>query len=327
MYLARITEKGKIRYIIRQSYAAGEGFRSKDLLDLGYDPTRHIIYSGSSGYYYSAELEEGLAAAGVPADQSHLDEIFYEFLQPNIRRIIDGFDRGRRRSASTAIDAAQAPPALWGFDKRRFHYLRFGLSDQRHIDHVPAKVFRTLHAKSRDELEQYFLSAERLLRSHEKPVYVSLIFEFKRFVPESKANLTLREQLDAFFISRICRINADDRFWDGGPIASSLHPYLTRYAVMYFDFEAQRQSAWQAYVEDFINRHRIYHPPAKVTVKLEEAGRLFGLPWKELKKLDRGSLSRLYRKLALTHHPDKGGDADLFRRLTQYYHMLLKRKG
>jgi len=26
------------------------------------------------------------------------------------------------------------------------------------------------------------------------------------------------------------------------------------------------------------------------------------------------------------HHPDKGGDADSFRRLTQYYHMLLKRK-
>jgi hypothetical protein len=326
MYLARIAEKGKIRYIIRQSYAAGEGFKSKDLLDLGHDPTRHIIYSGSSGYYYSAELEEGLAAAGAPTDQSLLDEIFYEFLQPNIRRIIDGFDRGRRRSANKTIDGGQTPPIIWGFDKRRFHYLRFGLSDQRHIDQVPAKVFQTLHAKSRDELEQYFLSAERLLRSHEKPVYVSLIFELKRFVPEPESDETFREQLDAYFIARLCRISTDARFENGGP-AYGLHPYLTKYAVMYFDSEAPRQSAWQAYVEDFINRHRIYHPPAKVTVKLEEAGRLFGLPWKELKKLDRGSLSRLYRKLALTHHPDKGGDADIFRRLTQYYHMLLKRKG
>jgi hypothetical protein len=326
MYLARIAEKGKIRYIIRQSYAAGEGFQSKDLLDLGHDPTRHIIYSGNSGYYYSAELEEGLAAAGATVDQTHLDEIFYEFLRPSIRRIIDGFDRGRRRGADKAIDAAQASPDLWGFDKRRFHYLRFGMSDQRHIGQVPAKVFRTLHAKSRDELEQYFLSAERLLRSHEKPVYVSLIFELKRFVPESRSGQTLQEQLDAFFIARLCGINADGRLWEGGPIASSLHPYLAKYAVMYFDFDAPRQSAWQAYVEDFINRHRIYHPPDKVMVKLEEAGRLFGLPWKELKKLDRGSLSRLYRKLALTHHPDKGGDANVFRRLTQYYHMLLKRK-
>ena len=326
MYLARIAEKGKIRYIIRQSYATDEGFKSKDLLDLGPDPTQHIIYSGSSGYYYSAELEEGLAAAGAPVDQAHLDDIFYEFLKPNIRRIIDGFDRGRRRSAGKAIDAGQTPPALWGFDKRRFHFLRFGLSDPRHIDHVPAKVFRTLYAKSRDELEQYFLSAERLLRSHEKPVYVSLIFEFKQFMPESKSGKTIREQMDAFFISRLCQTNADPRFWEGGPIDASLHPYLTKYAIMYFDFEAPRQSAWQAYVEDFMNRHRTYHPPAKVTAKIEEAGRLFGLPWKELRKLDRGSLSRLYRKLALMHHPDKGGDADIFRRLTQYYHMLLKRK-
>ncbi|MBI5062073.1 MAG: hypothetical protein HZB87_00970 [Desulfatitalea sp.] len=326
MYLARIAEKGKTRYIIRQSYKVGDGFMSKDLLDLGNDPSRYIVYSGSSGYYYSAEVEEALAAAGAPMDQAQLDQIFYEFLKPNIRRIIDGFDRGRRRTASKAIDAAGTSPDLWGFDKRRFHYLRFGMSDQRHIDRVPEKLFRALHAKSRDELEQYFLSAEGLLRSHEKPVYVSLIFELKRFTPEAESGRTLRDQMDAYFISRICLINADSRFREGAPADASLHPYLVKYAEIYFDFETPRQSPWQAYVEDFINRHRIYHQPAKVTVKLEEAGRLFGLPWKELKKLDRGSLSRLYRQLALKHHPDKGGDTDIFRRLTQYYHMLLKRK-
>ena len=171
MYLARISEKGKTRYIIRQSYSTGRGFESRDLFDLGDDPARHIVYAGNSGYYYTAEVEEALTAAGTPADQAQLDEIFYDFLKPHIRRVIDGFDRNRRRSASKAIVAAETETALWDFDKRRFHYLRFGLSDQRHIDRVPEKVFRTLHAKSRDELEQYFLSAERLLRSHEKPVY------------------------------------------------------------------------------------------------------------------------------------------------------------
>ncbi len=327
MYLARISEKGKTRYIIRQSYSTGRGFESRDLFDLGDDPARHIVYAGNSGYYYTAEVEEALTAAGTPADQAQLDEIFYDFLKPHIRRVIDGFDRNRRRSASKAIVAAETETALWDFDKRRFHYLRFGLSDQRHIDRVPEKVFRTLHAKSRDELEQYFLSAERLLRSHEKPVYVSLIFEFKRFVPETPSDRSLREQMDAYFVSRLCRINSDSRFREKGTGAASLHPYLIKYAVMYFDFEAPRQSPWQAYVEDFINRHRAYHPPASVTVKLEEAGHLFGIPWKELKKLDRRSLGRLYRRLALKHHPDKGGDAETFRRLTQYYHLLLQRKG
>jgi hypothetical protein len=326
MYLARITEKGDIRYIIRQSFAVGDGFQSKDLFDLGHDPSRHIVYTGGSGYYYSTEVEEALAAAGAPLDQAQMDQIFYEFLKPGIRRIIDGFDRGRRNSANRVIDAAAGPPAPWGFDKRRFHFLRFGPSDQRHIDRVPEKIFRTLHAKSRDELEQYFLLEERRLRDHEKPVYVSLIFELKRFMPEAQSGRSVREQVDGYFISRLCQINADPRFRQDASVNSSLHPYLIKYAVMFFDFEAQRTSPWQAYVEDFIHRHRIYHPPDKVTVKLEEAGRLFGLPWKELKKLDRGSLSRLYRQLALKHHPDKGGDAESFRRLTQYYHLLLKRK-
>lgn len=326
MYLACIAEKSRKRYIIRQSYPAGDGFKSRDLFDLGHDPSQYIVYAGTSGYYYSAEVEEALAAAGTPVDQSQLDHIFYDFLKPGIRRIIDGFDRGRRYSSSKAIDTTVAPAALWDFDKRRYHYLRFGTNDQRHIDRVPEKVFRALHAKSRDELEQYFLSAEKALRKHEKPVYVSLIFQLNRFVPETPSHRTLRDQVDAYFVSRLCEINGAARFRENGSDDSGLHPYLVKYAVMYFDFEAPRQSPWQAYVEDFINRHRKYHPPASVTLKLEEAGRLFGIPWAELKKLDRGSLARLYRKLALKHHPDRGGDADIFRRLTQYYHLLLKRR-
>jgi hypothetical protein len=328
MYLARMPEGGKTRFFIRQSYAEGGCIKSRDLFDLGNDPSRHIVYAGGSGYYYSPEGETALAEAGVAADQDQLDQVFFEFLAPGIQRVIDGFDRGRRRTAPTAIDAETAQyRAPMPFDKRRYHYLRFGHSDQRHIDRVPEKVFRPLHAKSRDELEQYFLGAERLLRAHEKPLYVSVIFEFKRFIPDAQSDQTLGDQIDVFFLSRLCRLNADTRFWNGAPEESQLRHYLIKYAVMYFDFDPPRQSPWQAYVEDFINRHRIYHPPPKVTLKLEEAGRLFGLPWKELKALDKDSLSRLYRRLALKHHPDQGGDSEAFRRLTQCYKMLLRRRG
>lgn len=40
---------------------------------------------------------------------------------------------------------------------------------------------------------------------------------------------------------------------------------------------------------------------------------------------DEGSLKKSYLKLALTHHPDKGGDPENFKKITQAYHFLLKR--
>ncbi len=39
------------------------------------------------------------------------------------------------------------------FDRRRVHFLRFGLTDQRQMDRSPA-LFRLLLDKSRDELKQ-----------------------------------------------------------------------------------------------------------------------------------------------------------------------------
>lgn len=327
MYLARYHHRGITRYVIRQSYADQTCLRSRDLFDLGPDPTRYITYVGGSGYYYDEDMVEALVRAGIDADQDQLDRLFFEFLDPEIQRVIHGFDRGRRNSDPRAIaDDSQTGYIPHSFDRRRYHYLRFGHSDQRHIDQVPEKVFSPLYDKSRDELEQYFLAEERILRHHEKPFYVATIFELKKFIPDKDNEAPLIDQMDAFFLSRLCKLNADHHFRSGMPENSWLHGYLAKYAVMYFDFDPPRRSPWQAYVEDFIHRHRIYHPPAKVTVKLEEAGRLFGLPWKQLRTLDRKSLSRLYRQLALQHHPDRGGDPDIFRRLTQYYKLLLKRK-
>lgn len=327
MYMARYRDRGNIRYVIRQSYADATCLRSRDLFDLGQDPAQYIVYVGGSGYYYSEEVIDGLARSGIDADQDQLDRLFFEFLDPRIQRVIHGFDRGRRSSTPRSItDRHQAGNRPHAFDRRRHHYLRFGHSDQRHIDRVSEKIFSPLYDKSRDELEQYFLTAERVLRPHEKPFYVSTIFEFRTFVPARNSELPLIDQMDAFFLSRLCGLNGDRRFWSGMPENRELHHYLAKYAIMYFDFDPPRRSPWQAYVEDFINRHREYHPPAKVKLKLEEAGRLFGMPWKRLKTLDKKSLTRLYRQLALKHHPDQGGDAEAFRRLTQYYKVLLKRK-
>lgn len=327
MYLAHVYQKGTTRFIIRQSYPDAHGcLHSRDLFDLGDDPGRYIIYVGGSGYYFDEALLDALAEAGIAADQADLDPLLFEFLPPRIQRVIEGFDRSRRRTPPTAIAGNRSGAAsVHLFDKRRYHYLRFGHSGQRALHRVSEKVFGVLHAKSRDELEQYFLAEERRLKPHEKSAYVATIFELNRFVPDPLADTSVAEQMDACFVSRLCRLDGDERFWTGMPTEGRLREYLVRYAVLYFDCEPLRPSPWQAYVEDFINRHRAYHPPLKVRIKTEEAGRLFGMQWKALKILDKRSLSRLYRRLALKHHPDQGGDPEMFRLLTHYYKVLLKR--
>lgn len=327
MYLAQVKQDGIYRYIIRQSYTSDGHLKSRDLFDLGPDPGQYIIYVGASGYYYSDEIERGLTCAGVEIDQNQLDKLLYDFLSSSIKRIIDGFDKGLRHSNPKAIsDKSSDGPVPHLFDKRRYHYLRFGRDDQRYIERAPEKIFKPLYAKSRDELEQYFIKQERLLRPHENAAYVSAIFQLKQFRPETDDPRPLFAQMDDYFLEQLCALNKDDRFWADLKINDTLNDYLIKYAIMYFDFNLPRRSPWQAYAEDFINRHRIYHPPPKVKIKLEEAGRLFGMPWKDLKKLDKRSLSRLYRRLAFTHHPDQGGDAEAFRKLTQYYNVLSKRR-
>ncbi len=326
MYLAKLSRRGKAHYVIRQSCSVEGRLVSRDLVDLGSNPGGFIVYVGGSGYYYADTVIDSLENAGVSVDQEQLDHLFFDFLPDDIQRVIHGFDRGGRRSspAALSVEGEPAPPPHI-FDKRRYHYLRFGHSAQRHIHRVSEKIFHPLHAKSRDELEQYFLKEERRLRTHEQATYVSTVFDLGRFVPQPDSPNSLVEQMDAYFISRLCRLDSDDRFWAGLPAEGRLRDYLVKYAIIYFDLAAPRQSPWQAYVEDFINQRRAYHAPQKVRIKIEEAGRLFGLQWKMLKKLDKIALGRLYRRLALKHHPDKGGDPEMFRRLTDYYKILKKK--
>ena len=181
--------------------------------------------------------------------------------------------------------------------------------------------------KSRDELEQYFLKEERLLKLHEVHAYISTIFDLRRFLPDPSSDQSFHDQLDQYFLSHLCQLDQDVKFWAGAPDEHILHHYLIKYVIMYFDFDRSPVSGWQQYIQDFLNRHRTYTPPRKVQIKIEEAETLFGMSWKELKQLSRKALSRRYRRLALKHHPDQGGDPKLFNRLTQYYQALLGKKG
>ena len=326
MYLARRRHGDRIHYAIRESYQDGEYWKSRHLIDLGTDPTRYIHYPGGNGYYYAPEILDALAEKGLEMDQSSLDPIFFEFLSPHIRRVIEGFDRGLRTARQPAVAETAMTSSVHTFDKRRFHFLRFGPRPRQQIHRQPAKIFRSLQNKSRDELEQYFLYSESSLRLQEKPIYVATIFELNRFVPNPGSDEPVVIQLDSYFMDSLCRLACDRIFWFGEPDHDNLSEYLTKYAIMYFDYERPQRPAAYEYIRNFINRHKTYQPPKRVRQNIRWAEKIFELSWEELKRLPKASLSRRYRRLSLKHHPDHGGDPILFDRLTQIYKHLLETK-
>lgn len=324
MYLARQRINRKTHFFIRQSIAGPGCLQSRDLFDLGTDPRRFIFYPGGNSYYFDPCIEESLRQQGLEVKQNDLDAIFFEFLNPETQRVIAGFDRGARHRHTPM--AACPHPTVHNFDKRRYCCLRFGSRTNQYINQVPEKIFRPLLNKCRDEIEQYFLTAEKILRSGEQFNYITVIFELKRFIPDPRTELPLIMQLDSFFIDRLCQLNSDPAFKAGVPRFRGLYGYLAKYAIMYFDSEAPYHRWSCDYIQAFINRHRIYTPPPKIQIKIKEAEELFGHPWKELQRMDRSALTRRYRQAALKHHPDRGGRSETFQRLTAYYRALLAKK-
>ena len=279
MYLARKRIHNQTHYVIRESIKAEGHLTSRDLFDLGADPTRFIIYPGGNSYYYDTEIIDALAHKGVDVDQTRLDPIFYEFLNPETQRIIKGFDRSDKNNSPRSQPASPSP-LLHLFDKRRYHFLRFGARLRQQINRQPDTIFRPLLDKSRDELEQYFIKEEQILKPHETAVYVSTIFQLKQFVSDPNSKQTALEQLDHFFMQNLCALDSDANFWAGTPITQDFHTYLTKYAIMYFDFSIVHENWAQRFVNDFIRSHRTHRPPQKVRVKIAEAEKLFELSWK-----------------------------------------------
>jgi hypothetical protein len=326
MYLARTRKKNETRYSIRESFKEDGCWKSRHLFDLGADPARWIVYPGGHGYYFHESIEAALAEKGAAPGPDDLDTIFWDFLDPEIRRVIEGFQR------PVTPRQAPVPPSLpvHLFDKRRIYFLRCGRIDQRNIGRVPPRFFKSAWYKSRDEIEQMITEQERVLKSHEKATYVYTIFDLQRFFasPFAKQNPEAvdRESLDRFFIESVCDLNEDEPLWRGTPDEGGLRGVLVKYVIMYFDSEFSRPSFMQDYIEDFINRHRRHLWPEKVQQRMREAGSLFGVSLEALRKMSRRDLTQLYRKLALRHHPDQGGSQETFVRLTETYQILLKKK-
>jgi hypothetical protein len=333
LYLATKQISGKSHYFIRETYSHQNRFLSRNLFDLGTDPGRYIIYPGGNSFYIHESVEEQLNAMNVYPKDDELEDIFWGFLEPGIRRALEAFRNRQKnlkfRKSQTAKN--KVPTRYHIFDRRRILYLRCGRTNQRNIGCVPQKLFRILADKSRDEIEQKFIGMEKSLNVREYKTYTYVIFHLQDFFTQwfaQKAPKMLDQKaVDKYFLEEICRLNSDQVFWNGMETGDFLHEYMVRYVVMYFDYDYAPKSFIDEYVRKFINSHRDYRPPFESRkADLDKAGALFNETPEALKQMGRKDLIRLYRKRIQKLHPDKGGDHDAFIRLTRVYHQLLRSK-
>jgi hypothetical protein len=333
MYLAVKKLSGLPDYVIRESYRHGDHFRSRDLLHLGTDPAKYIVYPGGNSFYVEPSIEDHLVRSGIDTSGDELETIFWPFLKPEIKRSLACF---RDRELSAKDSRRRFPSELKAqnyhlFDRRRLHFLKFGQANQRRLDRLPARMLHMLFHRSRDEIEQAIHRMEYRLRLRELKLYVYVIFDLQHRFSEHFARENPEfldpERVDAVFLDAICRLNADTRFWAGMATTPWLHPFLQRYLLMYFDFEYPARSFEDEFVRQFVNGHRRYRPPSRrFNIGRKEAASIFGKTEAELKEMTRQDLVRLFRRRAQRLHPDKGGDHKTFVRLTEAYHRLLSTK-
>jgi hypothetical protein len=331
VYLARYQHQGRTRYAIRESYEAEDILRSRHLIDLGTDPGDHVRYPGGNAFYIHEAIEDQLRALGVAYDMDELDDIFWPFIHPDIRKAQAYFRRRGGAARKRPSTGALAGEDFHLFDRRRVHYLRFGQMDQGRIGRVSPRLFKVLAGKSRDEIEQYFILSEQILKPHERKSYVFVIFDLQRHFSEHFAK-TMPQGLDPnvvdrLFLRDICHLNQNERFWADLGLLDHLNDYLVRYLVMFFDNDYGRSGYLDDILQSWINARRGFQfPERKIRVSFKEAGTAFGISEDEMRRMSKSELSRLFRRKAQQLHPDKGGDHDAFIRLTHAYQDIKARK-
>ncbi len=339
MYLKRRLKNGRNHYVISESYADGRAWRHRELKDLGTDPGGWIEYPGGNSFHLREGLEEELRDLGANFTDEDLESVFLPFLDPSIRRIVEQFQRtdpGRKPwKAYKREQLFQRQQALHDFDKRRIHYLRCGRVDIGNLDARPWPFLNVLLDKSRDEIENLLQEMERELPPWEVRPYLYTALHcqthFSHLITRNRPEALDPARVDEAFLEDIRRLNRDKSFFRGVDDHSpeTLHPYLSRYVVLYYGHEYDRGIPWREYVDDFIQKHRFYSPPVHAS-KFDDAEkaacRRLGIDPDEFRGMSRRNLTKVYRMRAMKAHPDRGGEKEEFVDLKNAYERLLRRK-
>ncbi len=339
MYLAMKREPdGSITFFLRESYRAEDGsWRCRNLMELGQDPEEYIVYLDGMGFYISPVVEEALEAKGVDYEYDELEEVFWPFLDADIRQRIDNFGgrtghfHPRKEKISRQV-RRKMQEGIHDFDRRRMLFMKFLSSNLERLMDEPMPFLDQILDKSRDEIEHLIESMEFELRPWELRTYLYTIFRLPdrfpgrltRFMPEAQS----QEAIDHYFLEELCRLNEDASYIDAGSMPErgpGLHPYLKRYLFLFFD------TAFRQPVHGMgrgTGAGTYYEAPPSAGPERSEGVYLkeLDLTLEEFNQMSEQEFIRHFRRMAQTRHPDKGGDHDAFIRLQESFKALLIKK-
>ncbi len=325
MYIAFKKYKGQPNYILRESWTIDNKLTFRNLFDLGSDPSLFITYAGGNAFYINEEIENAISQFHPEFDSDELEDLFWPWVKPDIRRAIETFRHRSSRSQYKRLskkEKDQISAQVHSFDKRRAHYLKFNTMDQGPLEKMPAVLFKGLVNKSRDEIENHFLQQESALKSHEVKSYVYTVFDlhsfFSGFLAKKMPHALDQEKVDTYFLKELCRLN---KALFGKK--NHLDEYMIRYSIMFFDHQYSHTTLLDDFANAFMSRHRVFKPRPKKSIPIDKACKIFKINGDEFKAMTKQNLSKLYRRLAREVHPDTGGSHDKFVELNNAYQSLL----
>jgi len=331
MYLAKLQHGTTIHYQLRQSFVTEDKlYDYKVIFDLGTQPFDYFTIIEDHIVIFSDFLLQTLATNLGKDPETFLEKVLFEFFPYSVQQKLRTFkDRTATYRGPLTLDEKKAiQTQVHIFDRRRLYYLRYGAVDQSRLSKLHEKCCRPLLGQSRDEREYYFMAEEKVLEPGAYFQYIFAIFNLQKnfeqsFAPWLPEALAMDEVAD-LFTKVICTLQKDETFWQAQTGGDSLHPHLTRYLWMFFDFAPHRPSFQRDFARAFMGNHRVFKwPEKKVEVSPEKIEKIFGLSHSHLTTLKKEELTRLYRQKAMELHPDMGGDAEQFIILTEVYTTLL----
>lgn len=325
MYIACHKIKSKWNYTLKSSCTIGDELQSITIFDLGQDPSIFIKYTGTNGFYFDERIEQAIIDSGLKPDSDEIEDLLWPWINNDIRYAVETF---KHRSSKTGFkrmtsdQKKQIRNQVHWFDKRRAHFLKFGSMAQGSVEKMPPVLFKQLPGCCRDEIEQSFLQQELRLKPHELKSYVYTAFDLQRFfnsfMAKKMPHVLDQKKVETFFHQELCQLN-EELF----NLTSHPHEYMIRYIIMFYDYLYTDSTLLDDFAKAFMDRRRVFKTKPKNPVPIQKALTLFNITGVQLKTLTKEKLTRMYRKLARTVHPDTGGSEEKFVELNDAFNQLL----